>query len=160
MIAEFEGTSGAPSAFRPYGLSMTHKHIPEMLRYSGLSHPPIFAPAVANAYRGMIVEVPLQLRAMAGAPKVADVHTALAEAYAGSPIVSVASLEDSAAMGQVAIEHVGATDRLALFVFGNEDAGQVRLVAALDNLGKGAAGAAVQNLNILAGLPETAGLRL
>ena len=160
MIAEFEGTSGAPSAFRPYGLSMTHKHIPEMLRYSGLSHPPIFAPAVANAYRGMIVEVPLQLRAMADAPKVADIHAALADAYAGSPIVSVASLEDSAAMGQVAIEHVGATDRLALFVFGNEDAGQVRLVAALDNLGKGAAGAAVQNLNILAGLPETAGLRL
>ncbi|GLV25778.1 N-acetyl-gamma-glutamyl-phosphate reductase [Sphingobium sp. Cam5-1] len=160
MIAEYEAEDGARSAFRPYGLSMTHKHIPEMLRYSGLSHPPIFAPAVANAYRGMIVEVPLQLRAMAGAPKVADVHTALAEAYAGSPIVSVASLEDSAAMGQVAIEHVGATDRLALFVFGNEDAGQVRLVAALDNLGKGAAGAAVQNLNILAGLPETAGLRL
>ena len=160
MIAEFEGTIGAPSAFRPYGLSMTHKHIPEMLRYSGLSHPPIFAPAVANAYRGMIVEVPLQLRAMTDAPKVGDIHATLAEAYAGSPIVSVASLEDSAAMGQIAIEHVGATDRLALFVFGNEDAGQVRLVAALDNLGKGAAGAAVQNLNILAGLPETAGLRL
>ena len=160
MIAEFESEGGAPSAFRPYGLSLTHKHIPEMLRYSGLSHPPIFAPAVANAYRGMIVEVPLQLRAMAGAPRLADIHAALADAYAGSPIVSVASLEDSAAMGQVAIEHVGATDRLALFVFGNEDAGQVRLVAALDNLGKGAAGAAVQNLNILAGLPETAGLRL
>ena len=160
MIAEFESEGGAPSAFRPYGLSLTHKHIPEMSRYSGLAHPPIFAPAVANAYRGMIVEVPLQLRAMTGAPKVADIHAALADAYAGSPIVSVASLEDSAGLGQVAIEHVGATDRLALFVFGNEDAGQVRLVAALDNLGKGAAGAAVQNLNILAGLPETAGLRL
>jgi N-acetyl-gamma-glutamyl-phosphate reductase len=160
MIAEFEAAEGAPSAFRPYGLGLTHKHIPEMQRYSGLAHPPIFAPAVANAYRGMIVEVPLQLRAMAGAPKVADVHAALAEAYAGSPIVSVASLEDSAAIGQVALEHVGATDRLALFVFGNQAAGQVRLMAALDNLGKGAAGAAVQNLNILAGLPETAGLRL
>ena len=160
MIAEFEAAEGAPSAFRPYGLSLTHKHIPEMQRYSGLTHPPIFAPAVANAYRGMIVEVPLQLRAMAGAPKVADIHAALAEAYAGSPIVSVASLEDSAATVQVALEHVGATDRLALFVFGNEAAGQVRLMAALDNLGKGAAGAAVQNLNILAGLPETAGLRL
>ena len=160
MIAEYEAAQGAPSAFRPYGLSLTHKHIPEMQRYSGLTHAPIFAPAVANAYRGMIVEVPLQLKAMAGAPKVADIHGALAEAYAGSPIVSVASLEDSASTGQVALEHVGATDRLALFVFGNEAAGQVRLVAALDNLGKGAAGAAVQNLNILAGLPETAGLRL
>jgi len=160
MIAEYEGAEGAPSAFRPYGLGLVHKHGPEMLRYSGLRHPPLFAPAVANAHRGMIVEVPLQLRAMPGAPSVADVHGALAAAYAGSPIVSVASAEESAAMGQVRLEHVGATDRLTLFVFGNEATGQARLVAALDNLGKGAAGAAVQNLNILAGLPETAGLRL
>ena len=160
MIAEYEGEAGAPSAFRPYGLSLAHKHGPEMTRYSGLAHPPIFAPAVANAYRGMIVEVPLQLRAMPGTPSVADIHAALAAAYAGSPIVSIASPEDSAAMTGVALEHVGATDRLALFVFGNEQSGQARLVATLDNLGKGAAGAAVQNLNILAGLPETAGLRL
>ncbi|WP_176596079.1 MULTISPECIES: N-acetyl-gamma-glutamyl-phosphate reductase [Sphingobium] len=160
MIAEYEGAEGAPSAFRPYGLGLAHKHGPEMLRYSGLRHPPLFAPAVANAYRGMIVEVPLQLRAMPGAPSVADVHGALAAAYAGSPIVSVEALKDSAAMTQVRLEHVGATDRLALFVFGNEATGQARLVAALDNLGKGAAGAAVQNLNILAGLPETSGLRL
>jgi N-acetyl-gamma-glutamyl-phosphate reductase len=160
MIAEYEGEAGAPTAFRPYGLSLAHKHVPEMTRYSGLAHPPLFAPAVADAYRGMIVEVPLQLRAMPGAPSVADIHAALAAAYAGSPIVSVAALEDSAAMGQVQLEHVGATDRLALFVFGNQESGQARLVAALDNLGKGAAGAAVQNLNILAGLPETAGLRL
>jgi N-acetyl-gamma-glutamyl-phosphate reductase len=160
MIAEYEGAAGAPSAFRPYGLGLAHKHAPEMLRYSGLQHPPLFAPSVANGYRGMIVEVPLQLRAMPGAPSVADVRAALAAAYAGSPIVSVALAEESAAMGQVALEHVGATDRLALFVFGNEATGQARLVAALDNLGKGAAGAAVQNLNILAGLPETSGLRL
>lgn len=160
MIAEYEGEAGAPSAFRPYGLALGHKHVPEMTRYSGLSHPSIFAPAVANAYRGMIVEVPLQLRAMPGAPTLADIHAALAAAYAGSRIVSVASLDESAAIGHVALEHVGATDRLALFVFGSEASGQARLVAALDNLGKGAAGAAVQNLNILAGLPETAGLRL
>lgn len=160
MIAEYEGKDGAPSAFRPYGLSLAHKHVPEMTRYSGLVHPPLFAPAVASAYRGMIVEVPLQLCAMPGAPRLSDIHAALADAYAGSPIVSVASPEDSAAMGQVPLEMVGATDRLALFVFGNADRGQARLVAVLDNLGKGAAGAAVQNLNILAGLPETAGLRL
>ncbi|WP_022682955.1 N-acetyl-gamma-glutamyl-phosphate reductase [Sphingobium bisphenolivorans] len=160
MIAEYEGSEGAPSAFRPYGLGLGHKHIPEMQRYSGLQHLPLFAPAVANAYRGMIVEVPLQLRALPGTPRVADIHAALAAAYEGSAIVSVASLEDSSAMTQVRLEHVGATDRLALFVFGSEESGQARLVAALDNLGKGAAGAAVQNLNILAGLPETAGLRL
>ena len=160
MIAEYEGEEGAPTAFRAYGLGLGHKHVPEMTRYSGLVHPPLFAPAVANGYRGMVVEVPLQLRAMPGAPSLEDVHAALAEAYAGSPLVSVAPLSESAAMGQVELEHVGATDRLALFVFGHADSGQARLVAALDNLGKGAAGAAVQNLNILAGLPETAGLRL
>ncbi|MDT7535914.1 N-acetyl-gamma-glutamyl-phosphate reductase [Sphingobium sp. SA2] len=160
MIAEYEGTDGAPTAFRAYGLGLGHKHVPEMTRYSGLVHPPLFAPAVANGYRGMVVEVPLQLRAMPGAPSLADIHAALAAAYAGSPLVSVAPLSESAAMGQVELEHVGATDRLALFVFGNATSGQARLVAALDNLGKGAAGAAVQNLNILAGLPEIAGLRL
>lgn len=160
MIAEYEGTDGAPTAFRAYGLGLGHKHVPEMTRYAGLSHPPLFAPAVANAYRGMLVEVPVQLRAMPGAPTLTDVHAALAAAYAGSRIVSVAALEDSGATGNVDIEHVGATDRLQLFVFGSTTSGQARLVAALDNLGKGAAGAAVQNLNILAGLPETAGLRL
>ena len=160
MIADYEGAAGAPSAFRPYGLSLHHKHVPEMTRYSGLAHPPLFAPAVANAYRGMIVEVPLQLRAMPGSPSVADVHAALDGAYAGSQIVSVASLEESSTLTGLALEHVGATDRLDLFVFGNDGTGQVRLAAALDNLGKGAAGAAVQNLNILAGLTETAGLRL
>ena len=160
MIADYEGEGGAPSAYRPYGLSLTHKHLPEMTRYSGLAHAPIFAPGVANSYRGMIVEVPLHLKALPGAPSVGDVHATLAAAYDGSPIVSVASLEEGAAMSGIALEHVGATDRLALFVFANEASGQVRLAAALDNLGKGAAGAAVQNLNILAGLPETAGLRL
>ena len=160
MIAEYEGADGAPTAFRAYGLGLGHKHVPEMTRYSGLVHPPLFAPAVANGYRGMVVEVPLQLSAMPGAPSLADVHAALADAYAGSPLVSVAPLSESTAMGQVQLEHVGATDQLALFVFGNATSGQARLVAALDNLGKGAAGAAVQNLHILAGLPEIAGLRL
>ncbi|MDX3900261.1 MAG: N-acetyl-gamma-glutamyl-phosphate reductase [Sphingobium sp.] len=160
MIADYEGEGGAPSAFRGYGLGLAHKHAPEMLRYSGLVHPPLFAPAVADCYRGMIVEVPLQLRAMPGAPSLSDVHAALAAAYAGSPIVSVAPLADSMAMAAVTIEQVGATDRLELFLFGNEESGQALAVATLDNLGKGAAGAAVQNLNIMAGLPETAGLRL
>lgn len=160
MIAEYEGPNGAPTAFRPYGLTLAHKHVPEMLRYSGLNHPPLFAPAVANSYRGMIVEVPLQLHAMPGTPSVSAIHAALDSAYHDSQIVSVAPLAESGSMSQIALEHVGATDRLALFVFGNEASGQVRLVAALDNLGKGAAGAAVQNLNILAGLSETAGLRL
>lgn len=160
MIADYEGENGPPSAFLGYGLGLAHKHAPEMLRYSGLTHPPLFAPAVANCYRGMVVEVPLQLRAMPGTPSLADVHAALSAAYAGSPIVSVAPFEESRAMSKVMIEQVGATDRLDLFLFGNEATGQALAVAVLDNLGKGAAGAAVQNLNIMAGLPETAGLRL
>ena len=160
MIADYEGESGAPSAFLGYGLGLAHKHAPEMLRYSGLVHPPLFAPAVANCYRGMVVEVPLQLRAMPGAPPLADVHAALSAAYADSPIVSVAPLAESSARANIMIEQVGATDRLDLFLFGNEATGQALAVATLDNLGKGAAGAAVQNLNIMAGLPETAGLRL
>ncbi|MCP1468730.1 N-acetyl-gamma-glutamyl-phosphate reductase [Sphingobium sp. OAS761] len=160
MIADYEGEGGAPTGFRAYGLGLSHKHVPEMTCYSGLAHPPLFAPAVADAYRGMIVEVPLQLRAMPGVPTLESIHEALATAYAGSPIVSVAPFDASAGMTSIDLEHVGATDRLALFVFGNAESGQARLIAALDNLGKGAAGAAVQNLNILAGLPETAGLRL
>lgn len=160
MIADYEGENGPPSAFLGYGLGLAHKHGPEMLRHSGLTHPPLFAPAVANCYRGMIVEVPLQLRAMPGAPSLHDVHAALSAAYAGSPILSVAPLADSSARANITIEQVGATDRLELFLFGNEETGQALAVATLDNLGKGAAGAAVQNLNIMAGLPETAGLRL
>jgi N-acetyl-gamma-glutamyl-phosphate reductase len=160
MIAEFEATGAAPTALRAYGLSLAHKHVPEMQAHGGTTHPPLFTPAVANVYRGMLVEVPLQLRAMPGQPGLAAVHEALAAAYAGSASVSVAPLADSLAMGAIEIERVGATDRLDLFLFGNEATGQARLVAALDNLGKGAAGAAVQNLNIMAGLPETAGLRL
>lgn len=160
MIAEYEAEDGPPSAFLGYGLGLAHKHAPEMLLHSGLAHPPLFAPAVANCYRGMIVEVPLQLRAMPGTPSLRDVHSALSAAYDGSPIVSVAPLADSSDRANITIEQVGATDRLELFLFGNEATGQALAVATLDNLGKGAAGAAVQNLNIMAGLPETSGLRL
>jgi N-acetyl-gamma-glutamyl-phosphate reductase len=163
MIAAFEN-SDAPdatdTAFRAYAMGLAHKHVPEMQHHGQTAHPPIFAPAVARTYRGMLVEVPLQLRAMAGKPSLTQVHAALEAAYADAASVSVASLEASSAMGGIGIEQVGATDRLELFVFGNEATGQARLVAALDNLGKGAAGAAVQNLNIMAGLDEAAGLRL
>ncbi|CAN5249873.1 N-acetyl-gamma-glutamyl-phosphate reductase [soil metagenome] len=160
MIAEFEAGGATSTAFRAYGLSLAHKHVPEMQVHGGTLHPPLFSPAVANVYRGMLVEVPLQLRAMPGAPTLAAVHDALVAAYEGSASVRVAPMADSLAMAAIEIEQVGATDRLDLFLFGNEATGQARLVAALDNLGKGAAGAAVQNLNIMAGLPETAGLRL
>ncbi len=159
MIVEFENGS-APTAFRPYGLSLAHKHVPEMQRHAGLTLPPIFAPAVANTYRGMLVEVPLHLAHFTVGTTVEQVHAALADTYAGSPLVSVTPLAECAGLSGLAIEHVAGTDRLALFVFGNPARGHIRLVAALDNLGKGASGAAVQNLNLMTGLPETEGLRL
>ena len=163
MIAAFEEAgiaTSARTAFRTYGLSLGHKHVPEMRHHAGLALPPIFAPAVARTYRGMIVEVPLHLALCATGVTPAAIHACLADSYAGSPLVSVAPLDESLAMAALDIEHVAATDTLRLFVFANEGAGHVRLVAALDNLGKGAGGAAVQNLNLMAGLPETAGLRL
>jgi N-acetyl-gamma-glutamyl-phosphate reductase len=163
MIAAFE-EAGAPdatdTAFRIYGLALGHKHVPEMRAHAGLTVAPIFAPAVTRTYRGMIVEVPLHLALCAPGTTARHIHASLADAYAGAALLSVAPRNDAPELAALAIEHVAATDRLALFVFADETAGHVRLVAALDNLGKGAGGAAVQNLNLMAGLPETAGLRL
>ncbi|USI72098.1 N-acetyl-gamma-glutamyl-phosphate reductase [Sphingomonas morindae] len=162
MIAAFEEAGVADAtdtAFHTYGLSLSHKHVPEMQRHAGLTLAPIFAPAVARTYRGMIVEVPLHLALCSADATPARIQAALEAAYAGSPVVEVAR-DQALDRAALRIEHVAGTDRLALFVFSNPAAGHVRLVAALDNLGKGAGGAAVQNLNLMAGLPETAGLRL
>jgi N-acetyl-gamma-glutamyl-phosphate reductase len=156
MIAEFED-GPAPTAWRSYALRLNHKHVPEMRERCGLSVSPIFAPSVANLFSGMIVEVPLHLSALPGHPTAAALRDALADFYRGSPIVRLVADHDE---GTLAIERLAGTDRLDLFVFGDADDSQVRLVAALDNLGKGAAGAAVQSLNLMAGLPETEGLRL
>jgi N-acetyl-gamma-glutamyl-phosphate reductase len=156
MIAEFENGE-AETAWRTYALSLAHKHVPEMQDRCGLTHAPLFAPAVARVFRGMVVDVPLMLGAMQKPPSVAEIRNCLAEVYTESRIVRVVSDIDEA---NLTIERCAGTDRLDLFVFGNEDGSQARLVAALDNLGKGAAGAAVQSLNLLAGLDETAGLKL
>ncbi len=161
MIAEFEdrgspGYTGTVS--RIYGLSLRHKHVPEMTLHAGLSHPPLFEPGIGRFYRGMLVEVPLALWALPGKPKVADVHAVLSQSYAGRGLVKVASLGDTAATTALDAEVMAGTNTMTLYVFGNDAAGQARLVAAFDNLGKGAGGAAVQNLNIMLGLPETQGL--
>jgi N-acetyl-gamma-glutamyl-phosphate reductase len=155
MIAEFDG-GGEDTAFRAYALALGHKHVAEMQRHAGLMHPPIFSPAVARAYRGMVVEVPLPLHALPGRPTVVAVGETLAQAYAGAALVSVAT--DQANL--VRIEENAGTDRMTLWVQGDDAAGQARLIATLDNLGKGAGGAAVQNLNLMAGLDPLAGLVL
>ncbi|GGD55975.1 N-acetyl-gamma-glutamyl-phosphate reductase [Croceicoccus mobilis] len=163
LIERFESADAAGDgiAFRDYGLAMGHKHIPEMKALAGLAHDPLFAPAVVDAYRGMIVEVPIPVAAMQSMRmRVADaaaMRDALSSFYAGSALVSVSS----EAMSELLLRaSLPASDCLELFVFGAEDGSQVRLAARLDNLGKGASGAAVQNLNLMAGLPETEGLRL
>jgi len=161
MIAEFEDTS-APNytkvPYRIYALGLAHKHVPEMQAHTGLKHRPLFAPAVGRYAQGMIVEVPLQLDALPTTPTLNDLHVALARAYDGEAFVQVASLEEAAALKTLEPEALNGTNRMKLYVFGSEAARQARLVALLDNLGKGAAGAAVQNLNIMLGLPETASL--
>jgi N-acetyl-gamma-glutamyl-phosphate reductase len=156
MIAEFE--AGGAGAFRAYGLSLKHKHVPEMTLHTGLERPVLFAPAVGAYRQGMLVEVPLQLAALPSSPSVEVVHGALAEAYADCRFVEVAELETTEAMTVIDPEGLNGTNTMRLHVFGDRDGAQVRLVALLDNLGKGASGAAVQNLNLMLGLDEGTGL--
>ena len=157
MIAEFEDGAGAP-AYRAYGLTLKHKHVPEMTRHTGLERPVLFAPAVGAYRQGMLVEVPLHLGALPGSPSVEVVHGALVEAYADARFVEVASLETTEAMTGIDPEGLNGTNRMRLHVFGDRSGEQARLVALLDNLGKGASGAAVQNLNLMLGLDEGMGL--
>lgn len=156
LIERFQ-TDGAP-AFRAYGYDMAHKHRDEMKAHARLEHGVIFAPSVVSAYRGMIVEVPLHLGAMAGDPTADALRSALSEFYADSPIISV---RDGDLASELLLEaNAPPSDAMELFVFGNAGGWHARLVARLDNLGKGASGAAIQSLNLMCGLPETTGLRL
>jgi N-acetyl-gamma-glutamyl-phosphate reductase len=144
--------------FRAYGLDMAHKHLPEMQVYAGLALPPLFAPSVIRAFRGMLVEVPLPISVMPGSDSAEEMRDCLAAHYAGSPLVNVHM--DIAPSELLIFEDQAPTDMLDLYLMASGDGRQIRLVAMLDNLGKGASGAAVQNLNIMAGLDELAGLRL
>jgi len=144
-------------AWRGYGFDLDHKHVPEMQKLAGLAHRPVFSPAVIPAYRGMAAEVPLPLAAMKGAGTPEAMREWLANFYGDSPVIRVVRETASELLLRRSAE---ASDRLDLYVFGSQDGSEARLVAMLDNLGKGAGGAAVQNLNIMARLPETAGLRL
>jgi N-acetyl-gamma-glutamyl-phosphate reductase len=156
MIERFakEGEIG----FRAYGLDMAHKHLPEMQVHAGLALPPLFAPSVIRAFRGMLVEVPLPISVMPGSDSAEEMRDCLAAHYAGSPLVNVHM--DIAPSELLIFEDQAPTDMLDLYVMASGDGRQIRLVAMLDNLGKGASGAAVQSLNIMAGLDELAGLRV
>lgn len=145
-------------AFRTYGLNLDHKHLPEMQAHAGLDHGVLFAPSVVPAYRGMVVEVPLHLGAMSTGPHADRLRDALGQFYEGSQVVKVVHDETESEL----LLHADAPPRddMELRVFGNKGGWNARLVARLDNLGKGASGAAIQNLNIMCGLPETEGLNL
>lgn len=153
LIARFEADRDI--AWRGYGLGGGHKHVPEMQKWAGLAHPPLFSPAVIPAFRGMVVEVPIPHAVID--LDAATIRHELRDFYTGSKVVRV---EDAAPeSGELLLRGTAApSDLLVLNVFSGPEG--IRLIALLDNLGKGASGAAVQSLNLMAGLDETAGLVL
>lgn len=158
MIAEYEAKTHDAPPFMPYGLLQKHKHVPEMLNYSGLTHQPVFQPAVGNYAQGMIGSVPLSLWALPGKPATADIHGLLVERYKDSTFLSVAPLDDFERSADILPEVLNGTNTMKLHVFGNDETGQALILSIYDNLGKGASGAAVQNLNLMIGADEEAGL--
>jgi N-acetyl-gamma-glutamyl-phosphate reductase len=151
MIADYE--SGKAPAFELYGLGLEHKHLPELQTYSKLTRRPIFVPSVGNFRQGMLVSVPLHLDTLNSKPKAADLEAVLAKRYQGSRFVRVVPASDASRKGgRIEAEALNGTNDLELTVFGNDARGQAVLVAKLDNLGKGASGAAVQNLELMLGL--------
>ena len=150
MIEAHEAEGGP--AFELYGLALQHKHVPELQRYTGLTRRPIFVPSVAHVRQGMLVSVPLHLDTLPGRLRVADLHDALARYYDGAALVRVAE----PGPGTLEISALNDTDVMELRVFGHDAHGHAVLVARLDNLGKGASGAAVQNMRLMLGLDTPA----
>lgn len=151
MIAAYE--DGTAPDFELYGLGLEHKHVPELQRYGGLTRRPIFVPSVGNFRQGMLVSVPLHLDMLPGRPSPADLEAALSARFAGGTYVSVVPAGDpSVSGGKLEPEALNDSNRMELRVYGNAARGQAVLVARLDNLGKGASGAAVQNLQLMLGM--------
>ena len=159
MIAQYEAGGDARLASpRPYGLTLAHKHLPEMVAHTGLTRRPVFMPVVGDFYKGLAVMVPLRLDQLAPGSTGARLQSALAERYAGERFVRVMPLADPATIEEGFFDVQGANDtnRADLFVFASEE--QAVLIARLDNLGKGASGAAVQSMNVHLGVDEGLGL--
>lgn len=160
MIAQLESEEKSKEMYSPrqYALSQHHKHLPEMQKVCGLKYPPMFNPIVDDYYAGMVVSVPLVSRALTKNYTPADIHEILSEHYEGQRFVKVMELQggDTLPDGFLAANTLAGTNDMQLFVFGNDD--QIMLASRLDNLGKGASGAAVQNMNIMLGLDEAEGL--
>jgi len=163
MIAQYEaGGDARLQAPRPYALGLTHKHLPEMMAHTGLRHAPVFQPIVGNFYKGLAVSVPLHLSQLRAGSTPAQVREALAAHYEGERFIRVMPLRDPATLeeGFFDVQACNDTNRVDIFVFGSPDdkPGQILLMARLDNLGKGASGAAVQAMNVHLGVEESLGL--
>ena len=159
MIAEYQDP-GRPALYstpRAYGLTLHHKHLPEMQAVSGLTAAPVFCPIVDDYYAGMEVTVPLRMELLPGVTP-QTVAQALADYYAGEALFTVHPLGETPADGMLAAGAMQGTDRVQIYCTASPDGSQMLLISLFDNLGKGSSGAAVQCMNILLGLPETAGL--
>jgi N-acetyl-gamma-glutamyl-phosphate reductase len=161
MIEAFEQPGATLVNFGVYGLNLAHKHVPEMQIHGLLERAPIFAPSVGRFRRGMLVSVPLATGQLPRSVTGAELHAAYAEHFAGQHFVSVRPLNDVSALQDgtfIEPEALNGTNRLEIFVYANDSRQQAIVIARLDNLGKGASGAAVQNINLMLGLPEASGL--
>ena len=158
MIAEYEAGAPKLASPRPYALALAHKHLPEMVAHTGISARPVFMPIVANFYKGLSVSVPLHLKQLRAGTTGATLHEALQKRYAGERFVRVMPLSDPATLeeGFFDVQACNDTNRVDIFVFANAE--QALLMSRLDNLGKGASGAAVQTMNVHLGVDEGAGL--
>ncbi len=151
MIEDYE--AGKAPLFEAYALGLKHKHVPEIMRYTGLTTRPLFVPAVGNFRQGMLVQLPLHLDQLPGKPKAADLHAALSAHYAASHAAGGwVSVEPATETGKLDALALNDSNKLEIRVFANEQARHAVVIARLDNLGKGASGAAVQNIQLMLGL--------
>jgi len=153
MVEDYEAKGEDAPEFLPYALTLKHKHVPELKKYAGLAHDPLMQPAVGNFAQGMITVVPLQLGGLARVPTGAELHAALADHYAAAEggCVKVAPLGTIERSAEIEPEHHNGTNLMTVYVFANDDRAQAMLLAVYDNLGKGASGAAVQNMDLMLG---------
>ena len=148
---EGAGAAGAP-AFEVYGLGLAHKHVPEIRQHAGLAHAPVFVPAYGHYRQGIVLTIGLHLRLLPAGVTAARLHAALQSRYAGQAVIEVQPLAEDADALRLDPQVLNGSNRVRLAVFPQERTGQVLLAAVFDNLGKGAAGAAVQNLDLMLGL--------
>ncbi len=160
MIEDYEGKGASAIPYHPYGLTFAHKHLPEMQVYAELAHAPIFQPAVGNYAQGMMGCVPIFAELLMKKATGQAIRDCIAAAYEGQPFIEVAPFASVERAAEVNPEVLNGTNRMRLHIFANDVRGHVLLMAIYDNLGKGASGAAVQNLNLMIGAEETLGVDL